>query len=141
MDMTRGIRFIGGALVALAPLLLFRTGVGAADADAAAAGSACAELAALALPGATIVSATEVQAPFTVSRGTGSASIDVSAPFPFCRVAATLTPSKDSDIHAEVWLPDAAHWNGRFLGVGNGGLTGSIWYTSMVRPLQRGYAV
>src|SRR5262249_39268056 len=28
----------------------------------------------------------------------------------FCRVAATLTPSSDSDIKIEVWLP-AANWN------------------------------
>src|SRR6266478_2633231 len=27
------------------------------------------------------------------------------------------------------------------LGVGNGALTGAIWHTSMVRPLQAGYAV
>ena len=38
-------------------------------------------------------------------------------------------------------MPDAAHWNGKFLGVGNGALTGAIWHTSMVRPLQGGYAV
>src|SRR5712692_11139858 len=38
-------------------------------------------------------------------------------------------------------LPISAHWNGKFLGVGNGALTGAIWHTSMVRPLQGGYAV
>ena len=31
----------------------------------------------------------------------------------FCRVAATLTPSRDSDIKVEVWLPSAG-WNGVF---------------------------
>src|SRR5262249_45707141 len=31
----------------------------------------------------------------------------------FCRVAATLTPSSDSDIKVEVWLP-TANWNGKF---------------------------
>src|SRR5262249_2246338 len=44
-------------------------------------------------------------------------------------------------IQTELWMPDAAHWNGKFLGVGNGALTGAIWHTSMVRPLQAGYAV
>src|ERR1700734_746410 len=28
----------------------------------------------------------------------------------FCRVQATLTPSSDSDIKIEVWLPTEAHW-------------------------------
>src|SRR5258705_6500697 len=39
----------------------------------------------------------------------------------FCRVAATLTPSSDSDIRIEVWLPDTGAWNGKFQAVGNGG--------------------
>src|SRR5689334_23134025 len=38
----------------------------------------------------------------------------------FCRVAATLTPTRDSDIKIEVWLP-AAGWNRKFQAVGNGG--------------------
>ena len=38
----------------------------------------------------------------------------------FCRVAATLTPSSDSDIKIEVWLPTRG-WNGKFQAVGNGG--------------------
>jgi feruloyl esterase len=65
----------------------------------------------------------------------------------FCRVAATLKPSSDSDIRIEVWMP-LANWNGRFQGVGNGGLAGSITYTSgrggiergMAEALARGYA-
>jgi tannase/feruloyl esterase len=102
--------------------------------------AACADIAALVVPGATITSATEVRDPFTVD-GNGRNTLTVSAPFPFCRVALRLAPSADSDIHAEVWLPAADKWNGRFLGVGNGGLSGNIWFTSMIRPLQRGYAV
>lgn len=31
----------------------------------------------------------------------------------FCRVTATLTPSSDSDIKIEIWLP-IADWNGKF---------------------------
>ena len=41
----------------------------------------------------------------------------------FCRVAATLKPSSDSDIKIEVWLP-AADWNGKFQAVGNGAFNG-----------------
>src|SRR5882672_8638875 len=35
----------------------------------------------------------------------------------FCRVAVTLTPSSDSDIRIEVWLPDSSTWNGKFQAV------------------------
>ncbi len=35
----------------------------------------------------------------------------------FCRVAATLKPTSDSDIKIEVWLP-ASGWNGKFQAVG-----------------------
>jgi feruloyl esterase len=58
---------------------------------------------------------------------------------PFCRVAATLTPSSDSDIKIEVWMPSAG-WNGKYLAVGNGGWAGSINYNGMADALQRGYA-
>src|SRR5262245_48007061 len=57
----------------------------------------------------------------------------------FCRVAATLTPSSDSDIKVEVWLP-ASGWNGKFLAVGNGAWQGSIGYAAMAEGLKRGYA-
>src|SRR5947207_3163522 len=48
----------------------------------------------------------------------------------FCRVAATLTPSSDSDIKIEVWLP-VSGWNGKLLAVGNGGWAGSIEHPAM----------
>ena len=50
----------------------------------------------------------------------------------FCRVAVTLTPSADSDIKTEVWLP-LAGWNGKFQQVGNGGWGGSIQYAALAR--------
>src|SRR5258708_872585 len=37
-----------------------------------------------------------------------------------CRVAAVLTPSTDSHIEIEVWMPSSG-WNGKFQAVGNGG--------------------
>src|SRR5690348_2254455 len=43
----------------------------------------------------------------------------------FCRVAITSTPSVDSDIKIEVWLP-ASGWNGRLQAYGNGGFAGTI---------------
>jgi feruloyl esterase len=57
----------------------------------------------------------------------------------FCRVAATLTPTSDSDIKIEVWMP-ASGWNGKFQAVGNGAFSGSIAYPAMMTALARGYA-
>jgi feruloyl esterase len=105
------------------------------------AASTCAGLSSLSLTDGTVTSATDITAPYTTTASSGPATITVSAPFPFCRVEATLTPTADSDIRMEIWLPAADNWNGKFLGVGNGALTGAIWHTSMVRPLQSGYAV
>lgn len=59
---------------------------------------------------------------------------------PLCRVEGVLRPSADSEIRFEVWMPES-RWNGRLLGVGNGGFAGSIYYGQMVRYLKRGYAV
>jgi feruloyl esterase len=58
----------------------------------------------------------------------------------FCRVQATLTPSSDSDIKIEVWLPDSGAWNGKFQAVGNGGWAGTIAYPAMATALAAGYA-
>jgi len=57
----------------------------------------------------------------------------------FCRVAATLTPSTDSDIKIEVWLP-ASGWNGKLQAVGNGAWAGNISYPAMANALAAGYA-
>lgn len=57
----------------------------------------------------------------------------------FCRVAATLRPSTDSDIKIEVWLPE--RWNSKFVAVGNGGWNGAIQLGAMIPMLERGYAV
>jgi feruloyl esterase len=56
----------------------------------------------------------------------------------FCRVAATLRPSTDSEIEMEVWLPE--DWNGKFQFVGGGGWAGVISYPAMATALQEGYA-
>jgi hypothetical protein len=57
----------------------------------------------------------------------------------FCRVQATSTPARDSHINIEVWLP--SKWNGRLLGVGNGGFGGSIPYFRLGEAVNSGYAV
>jgi tannase/feruloyl esterase len=57
----------------------------------------------------------------------------------FCRVQAVSTPSTDSHIEFEVWLP-ASGWNGKYQGVGNGGFAGEITYSQMASVLIAGYA-
>jgi hypothetical protein len=57
----------------------------------------------------------------------------------FCRVAMTLTPSSDSRIQMELWLP-IDNWNGRLQGIGNGGYAGSISYDSLAAALRLHYA-
>jgi Tannase and feruloyl esterase len=57
---------------------------------------------------------------------------------PFCRVQGILRPTGDSKILFEVWLPEK-DWNGRELGVGNGGFAGSIGYDGLATYLKRGY--
>jgi feruloyl esterase len=58
---------------------------------------------------------------------------------PFCRVAADIKPTPDSNIKIEVWMP-VSGWNGKFEGVGNGGWSGQIWYPYMGLALRKGYA-
>jgi Tannase and feruloyl esterase len=57
----------------------------------------------------------------------------------FCRVAATLKPTPDSDIRVEIWMPQT-NWNGKYEAVGNGGWAGTIAYANMAQALLNGYA-
>jgi len=57
----------------------------------------------------------------------------------FCRVAGFRTPTSDSHISFEVWVPDSG-WNLKYLQVGCGGFCGSIQYGSLADALRRGYA-
>jgi feruloyl esterase len=99
----------------------------------------CAGLLRLALPNASITSAQVVGAgAFTPSTANNSPHSFAYLPA-FCRVAATLTPSSDSEIKIEVWLPIAG-WNGKFLAMGSGGWGGAIDYQGLSYALGRGYA-
>jgi feruloyl esterase len=57
----------------------------------------------------------------------------------FCRVAATLTPTSDSFIRIEVWMP-VSDWNNAYLATGGGGYTGSINYGELSGGLAQGFA-
>jgi len=128
-----------GAAILLA-LVLF-------EGTPATASTACENLASLALPNSRVDSAEMVQAgafvaPAQGGRGArgerGGANPYRNLP-PFCRVRATLTPSSDSDIKTEIWLPTSG-WNGKFQAVGNGGWAGTIPYTAIAAALASGYA-
>lgn len=57
----------------------------------------------------------------------------------FCRVAATLTPTPQSLIGVEVWMPTTT-WNHRFRGEGSGGSAGASSFDPMATALRLGYA-
>src|SRR3569833_252526 len=58
----------------------------------------------------------------------------VGAQKPFCRGVGII----EKEINFEVWLP--RDWNGKFQGVGNGGLTGALNYPAMGEARAQGYA-
>jgi feruloyl esterase len=101
--------------------------------------SSCESLSSLALPNTSITLAQLVPAGTFTLPATGLATHQFSQLPTFCRVAATLTPSSDSDIKIELWLP-IADWNGKFQAVGNVGLAGNITYDWLAAALQEGYA-
>jgi feruloyl esterase len=62
----------------------------------------------------------------------------------FCRVEGIIAPTADSHIEFELWLRTSG-WNGRYMGVGNGGSGGSINYfaqngPSLAEALRNGFA-
>jgi feruloyl esterase len=110
-----------------------------ASISAAPATGSCDGLMSLALPGAKVTSAQTVAAgTFSVPGAARQNPVFKQLP-EFCRVAATLTPSADSRIGMELWMP-AANWNGKFLAVGNGGWAGNIVTDAIATGLARGYA-
>jgi hypothetical protein len=104
----------------------------------------CESLASLALQNAKVTSAQSVAASTFTPPATltpwlaGNADFYKTLPA-FCRVTVTATPSSDSDIKIEIWLP-ASGWNGRLQGNGNGGFAGEIDYQELGRRVLRGYA-
>ena len=104
-------------------------------------GASCEGLASLTMPNTTITLAQAVGSGAFAAPGrvAPTAAQTFKALPAFCRVAATLTPTSDSDIKVEVWLP-ASGWNGKLQVVGNGGWAGTIGYPEMARALANGYA-
>ena len=111
--------------------------VGALVAASAASAASCESLATLALPNATISSATNV---------TGGSFTPPGATTPltglpgFCRVVGIATPTSDSIITFEVWIPSDGTYNGKYQQLGCGGFCGSIAYSGLAEGIRRGYA-
>lgn len=100
-------------------------------ASAAFAQQPCEQLKNLALPNTRIVAAIPVPAgSFTIPGQTAPTQVVA-----FCRVEGVVWP----EVNFEVWLP--ANWNRKFLGLGNGGLAGTITYSGMPGSIASGYAV
>src|SRR4029077_5388268 len=57
----------------------------------------------------------------------------------FCRLEGLITPTADSEIRFEIWMPSVG-WNQNFRGVGNGGFGGVINFDDMGAALRLGYA-
>ena len=94
----------------------------------------CGSLASLALPDTTITAAQLVPAgPFIATNGQTFTLPE------FCRVAGYSTPSSDSDIQFEVWIPYST-WNNKLEVVGGGGFAGAISFSAMAKALNLGYA-
>ena len=95
--------------------------------------TSCELLTSLSLPNVTITSAQTVAAgaltlPAAGAARGGAQTDEILKTLPaFCRVAATLQPSTDSDIKMEVWMP-VSNWNGKYQAVGNGGWGGTLAY-------------
>jgi feruloyl esterase len=102
--------------------------------------AACGDLQKLALKNGTVTLAQNVGAgEFNPGQGGGRGANAYRNLPPFCRVAATLKPTSDSEIRIEVWLPQDK-WNGALQSVGNGAWAGSIGYAAMATALNAGYA-
>jgi hypothetical protein len=117
--------------------------------------SSCEGLVNLSLPGAVVTAAQSVTSgTFNTPPGctTGSPGCTMNTGLPaFCRVAGTATPTSDSIINFEVWIPTDESFNGKYEQVGCGGFCGSITYSgpnysgpnssaSLVSAIKRGYA-
>src|SRR6266481_5655108 len=117
--------------------------------NAASAAQSCEALAQLQLPGAKVLSAQAIAAgaftppsnmtPWMV--GDPSFYKTLAA---FCSVVVEATPTADSSIKIEVWMPANGQknggWNGKLQGQGNGGFAGEIGYRQMGIAVHQGYA-
>lgn len=111
-----------------------------APAPQAAVPKACdtASFAALRLDAASVKSATPVAAGSYTPAGSTTALANLPA---FCVVKAQATPTTDSLINFELWVPSGEAWNGKLVTTGNGGYSPTLNYGDMAYAMRQGYAV
>ena len=121
-----------GLLSPLAGLLLFGLLIPTAQTQQSLSlRQSCPLLTNIALPDTTLSSAEVVEANgFTPPRTNNTMGTPA-----FCRIVGVTLPA----VNFEVWLP-LDNWNGKYNGVGNGGMAGVISYAAMRGALNRGYA-
>src|SRR5215471_19064523 len=102
----------------------------------------CERLKSLKLPDATITATMEVpKGPYLPAGLPPAAAQYAKVLIPaYCRVTAVLTPTTDSHIEIELWMPARESWNGKYQAVGGGGWVGSFNINGMLNALQEGYA-
>src|SRR4051812_34056763 len=101
---------------------------------------ACQSLGRLPVRNGTLISADAVPAGgFTLPAGNAGTAAAFKTVPAFCRVVLKLTPTADSDIRVEVWLP-LSGWNRKVQALGNGGLGGTIPYPALGAAVKAGYA-
>jgi feruloyl esterase len=122
----KNVKLLRLSAMAAVGTLAFASSAGAAT---------CESLASLSLPNITITAAQTIPAgDYTAANGQTYSNLPT-----FCRVAATATPTSQSEINFEVWMPPAGVWNGIFRGEGSGGSAGSITFALMANAIQRNY--
>lgn len=103
----------------------------------------CAALSGLVLDGGTTIASATLVTSGTLEISPTTTVTNMPA---FCRVQGVSRPSADSHIGFEVWLPDRADWNGKFLSTGEGGFAGTPNHTrngldgALDEIVRRGYA-
>jgi hypothetical protein len=102
-----------------------------------AAAPTCQSLAGLSLPDATVTTAQSIMGGSFTPPGSTTPLTGLPS---FCRVAVTSTPTSDSVIKMEVWIPLGTSWNGKYEQLGCGGYCGSIGYSGLAEAIRRGYA-
>src|SRR5437764_2877564 len=116
-------------------------GVGAAGAMLFAMGTVhaadCGSLAGQTIADSTVTLAEVVPANTTVPTPNGN---NGTAPVSYCRVAGTASPSADSAIKWEVWLPlTQSAWTGRMKVDGTGGYSGATPYARLAQDVGDGF--
>ncbi len=103
----------------------------------------CVRLASLELPNVTITTAKAVAAGTFEGPPQMYSGADLSAFYKklpaFCHVVVHAKPVADSDIPIEIWMP-LSGWNGKLIGLSNGGFAGQIDYGSLGASIAKGYA-